>query len=100
MEIKRGYITPHFVTNLEFSTVEYAKCRILVSDYLFFESFKIVQLLELINIIKTPLLIIVDRILCEALSTLIVNKLRGIVQLIKKINLFIRELPLYIIIQK
>ena len=79
MEIDRGYISPQFVTNNEKLTVEFDNARILVTDE------KIEQVKDLVPILEAvsqnggdPLLIIAEDITGEALATLVVNKLRGV----------------------
>ena len=79
MEIDRGYISPQFVTNNEKLTVEFDGCRVLITDE------KIEQVKDLVPILEQvsqdggdPLLIIAEDITGEALATLVVNKLRGV----------------------
>ena len=79
MEIDRGYISPQFVTNQEKLTVEFDNARILVTDE------KIESVKDLVPILEAisqnggdPLLIIAEDITGEALATLVVNKLRGV----------------------
>tara|TARA_B100001142_G_scaffold167766_1_gene167593 strand:+ start:546 stop:2246 length:1701 start_codon:yes stop_codon:yes gene_type:complete len=79
MEIDRGYISPQFVTNSERLQVEFEGARILVTDE------KIEQVKDLVPILEEvsqnggdPLLIIAEDVAGEALATLVVNKLRGV----------------------
>jgi chaperonin GroEL len=77
MQFDRGYISPYFVTDPEKMSVEYDNCRLLLVDK------KIVTARDMIGILEEsirggfPLLIIAEDIEQEALSTLVVNKLRG-----------------------
>ncbi len=77
MQFDRGMISNHFVTNLEKQTCEMSKPRVLITDK------KISSIHDLIGILQTivttgeELLIIADDIDMEALSTIIINKLRG-----------------------
>jgi chaperonin GroEL (HSP60 family) len=79
MEIDRGYISPQFVTNNEKLTVEFDGARVLVTDE------KIESIKDLVPILEQvsqnggdPLLIIAEDVSGEALATLVVNKIRGV----------------------
>ncbi|PKA59203.1 hypothetical protein AXF42_Ash001296 [Apostasia shenzhenica] len=78
MEIDRGYISPQFVTNLEKLVVEFENARVLVTDQKISAIKEIIPLLEKTTQLRSPLLIIAEDVTGEALSTLVVNKLRGI----------------------
>ncbi|KAK8443609.1 hypothetical protein SEVIR_9G002900v4 [Setaria viridis] len=78
MELDRGYISPQFVTNPEKSTVEFENARILVTDQKISSIKEILPLLEQTTQLRAPLLIIAEDVSGEALATLVVNKLRGI----------------------
>ncbi|GAA0162863.1 hypothetical protein LIER_18864 [Lithospermum erythrorhizon] len=78
MEIDRGYISPQFVTNLEKLLVEFENARVLVTDQKISAIKDIIPLLEKTTQLRAPLLIIAEDITGEALATLVVNKLRGI----------------------
>lgn len=77
MQFDRGYISPYFVTNTETMEVEMDKPYILIYDK------KISNLKELLPILEPavqsgrPLLIIAEDVDNEALTTLVVNRLRG-----------------------
>ncbi|KAF7823369.1 ruBisCO large subunit-binding protein subunit alpha [Senna tora] len=77
-EIDRGYISPQFVTNPEKSTVEFENARVLVTDQKIASVKDIIPLLEKTTQLRSPLLIIAEDVTGEALATLVVNKLRGI----------------------
>ncbi|XP_056696177.1 ruBisCO large subunit-binding protein subunit alpha, chloroplastic isoform X4 [Spinacia oleracea] len=79
MEIHRGYISPQFVTNPEKSIVEFENARVLVTDQKISAIKDIIPLLEKTTQMRAPLLIIAEDITGEALATLFVNKLRGII---------------------
>ena len=76
MEFDRGYLSPYFVTNTEKMTVEMENPYILINDK------KISALKELLPILESvaqsgkPLLIIAEDVDGEALTTLVVNRLR------------------------
>ncbi|KAI4986923.1 hypothetical protein ZWY2020_019553 [Hordeum vulgare] len=78
MEIDRGYISPQFVTNSEKSVVEFENARVLVTDQKISSIKEILPLLEQTTQLRAPLLIIAEDVSGEALATLVVNKLRGI----------------------
>ena len=77
MQFDRGYISPYFVTNTEQMEVEFEKPQILIYHK------KIYNLKELLPILEPavqsgrPILIIAEDVDSEALTTLVVNRLRG-----------------------
>ncbi|KAL1542710.1 ruBisCO large subunit-binding protein subunit alpha-like [Salvia divinorum] len=79
MEIDRGYISPQFVTNPEKLLVEFENAKVLVTDQKISSIKDIIPLLEKTTQLRAPLLIIAEDVTGEALATLVVNKLRGIV---------------------
>lgn len=82
MEIDRGYISPQFITNQEKMLVEMENCRVLVSDQKIELMKDIIPVLEQITRQNQPLLIVTEDITGEALATLVVNKLRGILNVV------------------
>uniref|UniRef100_A0A2P2Q446 RuBisCO large subunit-binding protein subunit alpha n=1 Tax=Rhizophora mucronata TaxID=61149 RepID=A0A2P2Q446_RHIMU len=78
MEIDRGYISPQFVTNPEKLICEFENARVLVTDQKISAIKDIIPLLEKTTQMRAPLLIIAEDVTGEALATLVVNKLRGI----------------------
>ncbi|CAM8967162.1 hypothetical protein QQ045_005520 [Rhodiola kirilowii] len=78
MEIDRGYISPQFVTNPEKLIAEFENARVLVTDQKISSIKDIIPLLEKTTQLRAPLLIIAEDVTGEALATLVVNKLRGI----------------------
>ena len=80
MQFDRGYLSPHFVTNPDNMEVALDKAFVLIHEDKISNVGKLVPLLEKISKAKRPLLIIAEDIEGEALATLVVNKLRGIVQ--------------------
>merc|ERR1712127_423216 len=78
MELDRGYISPYFVKDMERQIVEQINCRILVTDKKITTVQELVPLLEMVVKSKEPLLIIAEDVTGEALSTLVVNKMRGV----------------------
>ncbi|QDT53667.1 60 kDa chaperonin 5 [Caulifigura coniformis] len=80
MQFERGYLSPHFVTNEDKQTVELDNCKILIHEEKISNARTLVPVLEAISKSGAPLLIIAEDIEGEALATLVVNKLRGIVK--------------------
>src|SRR3984957_1318064 len=78
MQFDRGYLSPNFITNPDELTVEFDKAFVLVYEDKISSTTKLIPLLEKIQKAKKPLLIIAEDIDGEALATLVVNKLRGI----------------------
>jgi chaperonin GroEL len=78
MQFERGYLSPHFVTDDDRQVVELDKCRILIFEEKISNVKDLVPVLEKISKANAPLLIIAEDIEGEALATLVVNKLRGI----------------------
>src|SRR5271155_5349105 len=78
MQFDRGYISPNFITNADEMTVELEKAFVLVYEDKISAATKLIPLLEKIQKAKRPLLIIAEDVDGEALATLVVNKLRGI----------------------
>ena len=80
MQFDRGYLSPHFVTNQDEQTVELENAYILIYEEKISSAKKLVPLLEAISKASKPLLIIAEDVEGEALATLVVNKMRGILQ--------------------
>ena len=80
MQFDRGYLSPNFVNNADEMSVEMEKCLVLVHEDKIDNLAKLVPLLEKVMQAKKPLLIIAEDITGEALSTLVINKLRGTLQ--------------------
>ncbi len=77
MQFDRGYLSPYFVTNTEKMVAELENPFILLSDKKIASLKDILPILEAVNQSGRPLLIIAEDIEGEALSTLVVNRLRG-----------------------
>src|SRR5580765_2162512 len=80
MQFDRGYLSPHFVTNQESMTCELENPYILIYEDKISSAKALIPLLETISKKKEPLLIIAEDIEGEALATLVLNKLKGILQ--------------------
>ncbi len=81
MQFDRGYISPYFVTNTEKMTCELEAPIILLTDSKIASLKDLVPLLEQVQQSGRPLLIIADDIEGEALSTLVLNKLKGVLNI-------------------
>ena len=79
MQFDRGFLSPHFVTNEEEQTVELENCLVLIHEEKISNAKDLVPLLESVSKANKPLLIIAEDIEGEALATLVVNKMRGII---------------------
>jgi len=82
MQFGRGYMSPYFVTDPETMICEYESCRILLVDGKITSAGEMIVLLETVIREKFPLLIIAEDIEQEAISTIVVNKLRGGLKLV------------------
>jgi len=81
MQFDRGYISPYFVTNTEKMTCELEAPIILLTDGKVTSLKDLVPMLEQVQQSGRPLLIIADDIEGEALSTLVLNKLKGVLNI-------------------
>jgi chaperonin GroEL len=83
MQLDRGYISPYFVTNPERMTAELGEPYLLITDKKISAVTDIVPILEkLVQIGKRELLIISEDVEGEALATLVLNKLRGMLNVL------------------
>jgi len=80
MQFDRGYLSPHFVTDPENMVCELEKPYMLIHEEKISNVGKLIPLLEKIAKTKRPLLIIAEDVESEALATLVVNKLKGILK--------------------
>jgi chaperonin GroEL len=80
MQFDKGYLSPHFVNKVENMTVVLDKPYILVHEKKISAIKSLVPLLEKVAKQGRPLLIIAEDVEGEALATLVVNKLRGVLQ--------------------
>src|SRR6187551_1065829 len=80
MQFDRGYLSPYFVTDPERMEVVLDKPVILIHEKKISAMKDLLPILELVASAGRPLLIIAEDIDGEALATLVVNKLRGTIQ--------------------
>jgi chaperonin GroEL len=80
MQFDRGFLSAHFVTQPEKMTAALDNAYVLVFEEKITSIVKLVPLLEKCSKAGKPLLIIAEDIEGEALATLVVNKLRGVLE--------------------
>jgi chaperonin GroEL len=80
MQFDRGYISPYFVTNAEKMTAVLEDAFILLSEKKVSSMKDLLPILEQTAKMGRPLLIVAEDVEGEALATLVVNKLRGTLQ--------------------
>ena len=80
MQFDRGYLSPYFITNAERMETVLENCFILIYDKKISSMKNIVKVLEAVAQSGKPLLIVAEDVEGEALATLVVNKLRGTLQ--------------------
>ncbi|MDL0114216.1 chaperonin GroEL [Campylobacter felis] len=81
MQFDRGYLSPYFITNADKMIVELSNPYILLFDKKITSLKDLLPILEQIQKTGKPLLIIAEDIEGEALATLVVNKLRGVLNI-------------------
>ena len=81
MQFDRGYLSPYFITNPEKMQVELSNPSILLFDKKITNLKDLLPVLEQVQKSGKPLLIIAEDIEGEALATLVVNKLRGVLNI-------------------
>ncbi len=80
MQFDRGFLSPHFVTDMETQVVELENPYILINTDKISNVHDLIPILDKVMQLGRPLLIIAEDVEGEALSTLVVNKLRGTLQ--------------------
>ncbi len=81
MQFDRGYLSPYFVTNSEKMTTEMDNPLILITDSKISSLKDLIHILEQTQQTNRPLLIIADDVEGEALATLVLNRLKGILNI-------------------
>ncbi|RBQ32431.1 chaperonin GroEL [Arcobacter sp. FW59] len=81
MQFDRGYLSPYFITNPEKMITEFSNPFILLYDKKISSLKEMLPILEAVNKTGRPLLIIAEDVDGEALATLVVNRLRGALQI-------------------
>ena len=80
MQFDRGFLSPNFVTDIQEQIVEFENPYILINTEKITTIADLVPIMEKAMQLGRPLFIIAEDIEGEALSTLVVNKLRGTLQ--------------------
>ena len=78
MQFDRGFLSPHFVTNQQSMACEFDNALIFIHEKKLSNIRDLVPLLEKVSKAAKPLVIIAEDIDGDALATLVVNKMRGI----------------------
>jgi chaperonin GroEL len=76
LKFDRGYISPYFINSSKGAKVEFEKCLLLLSEKKISQVQDIVPALELANKLRRPLLIVAEDIDSEALTTLVLNRIK------------------------
>ncbi|MDR2504104.1 MAG: chaperonin GroEL, partial [Deltaproteobacteria bacterium] len=82
MLFDRGYLSPYFVTNAEKMVCELDEPLILINEKKISTMKEMLPVLEQVAKMNRPLLIVAEDVDGEALATLVVNKLRGTLQVV------------------
>ena len=82
MQFDKGYVSPYMVTDTEKMTADVDNPYILITDKKISNIQEILPLLESIMKMSGKLVIICDDVEGEALSTLVLNKLRGVLNVV------------------
>jgi chaperonin GroEL len=77
MQFDKGYLSPYFVTNAETMEARLEDCYILIYEKKISSLKDLLPILEKVAKVGKPMLIIAEEVEGEALATLVVNKLRG-----------------------
>ncbi len=80
MQFDRGYLSPYFITNQDTMTVELDHPLILIHDKKISNIRDLLPVLEGVAKANRPLLIVAEDVEGEALATLVVNNMRGILK--------------------
>jgi chaperonin GroEL len=80
MQFDRGYLSPYFINNQQNQTAELEKPAILLVDKKISNIRELLPLLEGVAKAGRPLLVVAEDIEGEALATLVVNNIRGILK--------------------
>jgi len=80
MALDRGFISPQFATNSERLTADLENARVLVTDQKIESVRDLLPILEQMPKLKQPLLIIAEDVTNDALATLVINRIRGVLQ--------------------
>lgn len=82
MQIDRGYLSPYFITNSDKQEAVLEKPYVLITDAKVTTAAELVPILEKVLQAKRGLLVLAEDVENEALATLVVNKLRGAINVV------------------
>lgn len=82
LTIDRGMLSPYFINDQERSLVEMVNPKILVTDKKIDQVTDLIPILETMVKAKEPLFIVAEDVVGEALSALVVNKMRGVLDVV------------------
>ena len=82
MQFDRGYLSPYFVTNAEAMTAVLEDTMILIHDKKISAMKDLIGVLEKVAQMGKPMMIIAEDVEGEALATLVVNKIRGTLNIV------------------
>ena len=80
MQFDRGYLSPYFISNQDNMSVEHESPYLLLVDKKISNIRELLPLLEAVAKSSRPLVIVAEDVEGEALATLVVNNMRGIVK--------------------
>jgi chaperonin GroEL len=80
MQFDRGYLSPQFITDEDSMECVLEDCYVLIFEKKITTSRSVAPIMETVAAKKKPLLVISEDVETEALATLVVNKLRGIIR--------------------
>ncbi|MCK4375346.1 MAG: chaperonin GroEL, partial [Candidatus Brocadiae bacterium] len=79
MQFDRGYLSPQFITDEDSMECVLSDCYVLIFEKKISTSKSVAPIMERVAAKKKPLLVISEDVETEALATLVVNKLRGVI---------------------
>ena len=82
MQFDRGYLSPFFINNAEKQVSSFSNPKILITDKKISNLGQILQVLESVSKAKKPLVIIADDVDGEALASLVLNHVKGMIQVV------------------
>jgi len=82
MQFDRGYLSAYFINQQQSQTVEFEKPLILLSDKKISNIREMLPLLEAVAKAGRPLLVVAEDVEGEALATLVINNIRGILKVV------------------
>jgi len=80
MQFDRGYLSPYFVTNVETMEAVLEECYVLIFEKKISSLKDLLPLLQKVAEVGKQLLVIAEDVEGEALATLVVNKIRGVLK--------------------